>query len=161
MLNETRKEKIQPEQWKSLRIKPITKVASKRMYMDFKRGLFLPNVLSKTMERIMLNRRKETLNRSMQPFQNEGVDKRSIADVLFILNNTVSEFKAEKKDLYILFGDLEKCFDKLYLKDCVIELVEAGMPVEEAMYIYEMNRNIKAVVDTPHGRRRNSYRRSS
>ena len=54
-------------------------------------------------------------------------------------------------DLYILFGDLEKCFDKLYLKDCIIELVEAGMPIEEAVYIYEMNRNITAVVDTPHG----------
>ena len=26
------------------------------------------------------------------------------------------------------------------------------MPIEEAIYVYEMNRNIKAVIDTPHGR---------
>ena len=45
-------------------------------------------------------------------------------------------------------------FDKLYLKDCIIELVEAGVPVQEAMYIYHMNRNIEAEVDTPHGRTR-------
>ena len=77
--------------------------------------------------------------------------KRSIADVSFILNNTIAEFKKQNKDLYILFGDLEKCFDKLHLKDCIIELVEAGMPIEEAIYIYNMNRNIEAVVDTPHG----------
>ena len=87
----------------------------------------------------------------MQPFQSGGVNNRSIADVLFIINNTIVEFKDKKKDLYILFGDLEKCFDKLYLKDCIIELTEAGMPVQEALYIYEMNKNITAVVDTPHG----------
>ena len=30
----------------------------------------------------------------------------------------------------------------------------SGVPVEEAMFIYHMNRNIEAGVDTPHGRTR-------
>ena len=152
MLNTTVTEKSQPDQWKYMRIKSTTKKARKRMYMDFKRGLFLTNILSKCMETLMLNRRKGIIDRSMQPFQNGGVTLRSIADIHFMINNTVAEFKYNKKDLYILFGDLEKCFDKLYLKDCIIELVEAGMPLEEAMYVYDMNRQITAVVDTPHGR---------
>ena len=152
MLNETVREKEQPEQWKYMRIKSTTKKANKRMHMNFKRGLFMTNILSKCMESLILNRRKSTLDKSMQPFQNGGVTLRSIADILFMINNTVAEFKHAKKDLYILFGDLEKCFDKLYLKDCIIELIEAGMPLEEAMYVYDMNRNIRAVVDTPHGR---------
>ena len=151
MMNESRKQKWQPEQWRNMRIKAITKTATKRMDMNFKRGLFQTNILSKCTERIFLNRNKGTVDESMQPFQNGGVNERSISDILFMINNTAAEFKEKKKDLYILFGDLEKCFDKLYLKDCIIELVEAGMPLEEAMYIYEMNRNIKAVVDTPHG----------
>ena len=151
MMNESRKEKIQPEQWKTMRIKSTTKKAKKRMDMNYKRGLFLTNILSKCMERIFLDRRKEKLDQSMQPFQSGGVNNRSISDVLFIINNTIVEFRDKKEDLYILFGDLEKCFDKLYLKDCIIELTEAGMPVQEAVYIYEMNKNIKAVVDTPHG----------
>ena len=151
MMNESRKNKIQPEQWSNMRIKSTTKKPKKRMDMNYKRGLFMTNILSKCMERIFLNRHKEKLDQSMQPFQNGGVKERSIADVSFILNNTIAEFKKQNKDLYILFGDLEKCFDKLYLKDCIIELVEAGMPIEEAIYIYNMNRNIEAVVDTPHG----------
>ena len=151
MFNEIRRQKTQPEQWRNMRIKSTTKKANKRMDMNYKRGLFLTNILSKCMERIMLNRNKSQLDKSMQPNQNGGVNERSIGDVLFIINNTVAEFKTEKKDLYILFGDLEKCFDKLYLKDCIIELIEAGMPLEEAMFVYDMNRNIKAYVDTPHG----------
>ena len=152
MLNEVRKQKRQPEQWKNMRIKSITKKAIKRMHMNYKRGLFQTSILSKCMDRILLDRNKKQLDESLQPNQNGGVNERSIGDVLFIINNTIVEFKEEGKDLYILFCDLEKCFDKLYLKDCILELVEAGMPLEEAMLVYEMNRNIKAFVDTPHGK---------
>ena len=151
MLNETRRTKIQPEQWKFMKIKSITKKMLKRMDMNYKRGLFLTNILSKCMETIVRNRNKEVLNTNMQPFQNGGVNERATTDNLFMINNTIAEFKKQGKDLYIIFGDLEKCFDKLYLKDCILELVEAGMPVEEAMFVYEMNKEITAVVDTPHG----------
>ena len=151
MLNETRRTKIQPKQWKYMKIKSITKKANKRMYMNYKRGLFLTNILSKCMETIQRNRNKKALNKNMQPFQNGGVNERSTTDNLFMMNNTIVEFRKQGKDLYIIFGDLEKCFDKLYLKDCIIELIEAGMPIEEAMYIYEMNKDIVAEVDTPHG----------
>ena len=133
MLNETRAKKEQPQQWKCMRIKSTPKKAIKRMDMKYQRGLFLTNILSKCMERIFLDRSKSNVDRSMQPFQNGGVNERSISDVLFILNNAVAEFKIKKEDMYILFGDLEKCFDKLYLKDCIMEVIEAGMPLEEAM----------------------------
>ena len=93
MMNESRKEKIQPQQWKNMRIKSISKMIKKRMDMNFKRGLFMTNVLSKSVERIFLDRNKEKVDQSMQPFQNGGVNERSIADILFMLNNTVAEFK--------------------------------------------------------------------
>ena len=67
---------------------------------------------------------------------------------LLILNSVIEEFRAEKKDLYLLFADLEKCFDQLWLKDCIREMYEAGVPAGEAMYIYYMNRMVNAVVDT-------------
>ncbi len=151
MLDTVRKEKQQPEQWRHMRIKSVSKKLTKRMDMNYKRGLFLTNILSKCMESILHSRNKLKLDESMHPFQNGGVNGMSYGDNLFMLNSTIWEFKKQKKNLYILFGDLEKCFDKLYLKDCIIEMEEAGMPVEEAIFLYEMNRNIKAVVDTPHG----------
>ena len=94
MLNETREKKQQPEQWKSMRIKSTPKKAIKRMEMKYQRGLFLTNVLSKSMERILLNRSKSNVDRSMQPFQNGGVNNRSISDVLFIVNNAVAPSQA-------------------------------------------------------------------
>ena len=101
MMNESRKEKIQPEQWKTMRIKSTTKKAKKRMDMNYKRGLFLTNILSKCMERIFLDRRKGKIDQSMQPFQSGGVNNRSISDVLFILNNTIVEFRAQCRLLFL------------------------------------------------------------
>ena len=154
MINEVLENKVQPNEWHQMTIKSISKNLRKKMEMQYKRGLFLSNILSKCTERIILNRRQEIIEIFVKPYQFGGITLVSIADNLFIMNNVIAQFKRQKRNLYILFGDLEKCFDKLYLKDCIIELVEAGVPVEEAMFVYHMNRNIEAEVDTPHGRTR-------
>ena len=151
MLNEIRKDKIPPTEWRYMAIKSISKNIRKKMEMAYKRGLFLTNILSKCTERILLNRRQDKIENSMKPFQCGGTRERSIADNHFITNCVIAEFRKRKENLYILFMDLEKCFDKLYLKDCIIELVEAGMPTEEAIFIYKMNKDITAEVITPHG----------
>ena len=151
MLNQVLKEKTPPDEWKGMTIKAITKNKNKNMDMVDKRGLFLTNIISKCMEKIILNRRLEALQEDMQPFQNGGIKGRSTCDNLFIVNNVIEDYRKRKENLYILFGDLEKCFDKLYLKDCIIELEGAGVPVEEAIFIYNMNKNIQAEVNTPVG----------
>ena len=65
---------------------------------------------------------------------------------MLITNSVVEEFRFERKDLYLLFADLEKCFDQLWLKDCIREIHEAGMPAGEAIYLYYMNKTVNAVV---------------
>ena len=76
---------------------------------------------------------------------------RGIVDNLLTVNSWVAEKKAKKSDGYLLFADLEKCFDKLWLQDCIKEVYEAGMPIPEATYILKMNQDVKATVDTPFG----------
>ena len=152
MLNKILETKIQPKEWKEMRIKSIAKDSKKKMEIESRRGLFLTNIISKCMEKVLLNRRKEEIEAQITAFQSGGIKGRSISDNLFILNTVIDEYRIKKENLYILFGDLEKCFDKLCLKDCIIELVECGIPVEEAIFLYEMNTNIEAEVDTPSGK---------
>ena len=85
----------------------------------------------------------------LSPFQKRGIT--GVQDNLFILNDTIHEYKKKKKNLYLLFADIEKCFDNLWLKDCILELIRTGTPMEEAMFIYKMNKNMKATVRTPVG----------
>ena len=119
--------------------------------MDSKRGLFLTNIVSKFVEKMIKNRRKETIDSNLSDFQCGGVRNRGTGDNHMILNSAIEEARERKENIYLLFADLQKCFDELWLKDCIKDIIEAGMPAGEAIYIYNMNKMVKAKVDTPIG----------
>ena len=55
------------------------------------------------------------------------------------------------KPTYVFFADAEKCFDKLWLDDSIIELWRRGTNIRDAMIIREMNRKAEIIVHTPVG----------
>ena len=152
MANEMVSKWMIPEEWEQMIIKAISKNKGDLKSMNSKRGLFLTNIVSKVVEKLMKNRGKEKIEENTTEFQCGGTSGRSIGDNLLILNSAVEEFRERNEDLFILFADLEKCFDQLWLKDCIKEIAEAGMPTGEALYIYLMNKKVKAVVETPVGK---------
>ena len=152
MLNKVVCNYVVPTQWEEVLIKSIYKGKGDRKSMDFKRGLFLTNIVSKVAEKVIKNRNKETIDGSLTPFQCGGVRHRGIQDNKFVFNTIIEEFRKKKINLHILFADLEKCFDKLWLKDSIKELAKTGMPLSEVLYVYLMNRFVQAYVLTPIGR---------
>ena len=61
MINETRGAKLQSNEWHQMTIKSISKNLRKKMEIQYKRGLFLSNIISKCIERIFLNRRQDVI----------------------------------------------------------------------------------------------------
>ena len=49
------------------------------------------------------------------------------------------------------FYDLEKCFDRLWLRKCMMSVWESGVRGPEWILIYEMNKTAEIVVETPVG----------
>ena len=49
------------------------------------------------------------------------------------------------------FVDATKCFDKLWLKDCLIEIHNLGHSPGTIRSLYEINKASNIVVDTPVG----------
>ena len=152
MVNEMITNWVIPEQWEEMIIKAISKNKGDLKTMNSKRGLFLTNIVSKVVEKLIKNRGKENVKENVSQFQCGGTSGRAISDNLLILNSAIEEYREKNEDMFVLFADLEKCFDKLWLRDCIKELVEAGMPIGEALYIYMMNKKVKATVETPVGR---------
>ena len=151
MINKLSERYTVPKEWRDMIIKSISKGKGDLRSMDSRRGLFLTNIISKIVEKLIKNRNKPTIDRNMTPFQCGGVTLRGIPDNLLTVNSWVAEQKAKKMDGYLMFADLEKCFDKLWLKDCIKEVCEAGMSIPEAVYILKMNQNVTAAVSTPFG----------
>ena len=51
----------------------------------------------------------------------------------------------------MVFGDAVKCFDKLWLKDALVELYKAGCEPQDIQMIYNMNKDTVIEIETPCG----------
>ena len=67
------------------------------------------------------------------------------------MNAVINQSKRLEKKTNQYFADAYKCFDRLWLKDCLVELWKAGMREREIQTIYEMNRLAKIEIRTPNG----------
>ena len=51
-----------------------------------------------------------------------GRKQRSTVDNLIILNSITENQIQKKNKIYLFFADAKKCFDKVWLKDCLMEM---------------------------------------
>eukprot|EP00112_Aurelia_sp_Birch-Aquarium-sp1_P026251 Seg92.1 transcript_id=Seg92.1/GoldUCD/mRNA.D3Y31 product="LINE-1 retrotransposable element ORF2 protein" pseudo=true protein_id=Seg92.1/GoldUCD/D3Y31 len=149
--NKIMKEQEIPESWNNMIVKSIYKKKGDRAEMKNRRGLFLTNIISKLFEKVLANRNRERIEQSISPNQCGGIKNRGTVDHLFTMRAIIDYYRSINKELYIFFGDLEKCFDKLWLKDCMIELWRTKIPANEAYLVYLMNKHSNIQIDTPMG----------
>ena len=59
--------------------------------------------------------------------------------------------KRLNKNTYLFFADLVKCFDRLWLKDCLVDLHEAGVREREIRILHKLNSEAHIIVKSPVG----------
>ena len=151
ILNEIDKSGGIPEEWKEVIIKSISKGKQGiNTDVEKRRGLFITNVISKLYEKIKLERNNDKLDKGISKYQCGGKKGRSTIDHIMTLNAVIEYNKTINSETYILFADAYKCFDKLNLKDCIIDLYKI-IGAKEAIRIYKLNEEGKAIISTPIG----------
>ena len=63
----------------------------------------------------------------------------------------IEKRRTESLNEYIFFADAVKCFDKLWLKDCLIELKTLGYKHSGLKMLYEINKRSIIVIHAPFG----------
>ena len=141
-----------PTELMKITIKTIYKGKGETCNLDNQRGLFLSNCILKFYEKIILNRITPPIEeRTFTEFQGGGRSKRSTRDQLFILRSLI-EFKIFKKEkLYLQFMDLSKAFDKMVLKNIMVNLWNAEIRGRIWRTILKINEYAKLTVSTPFG----------
>ena len=119
--------------------------------MENKRGLFLTSIISKVYERVVKYRNEVKMTEQRSPWQMGGEKGRSCTDNLFITYSVIERNRYLGKPTYVFYADAEKCFDKLWLDDAVIELWKRVTNIRDAMVIREMNKTAKITIHTPVG----------
>ena len=141
-----------PKQWNEMTIKSIYKNKGSRHEMKNRRGIFLTNIMSKVCEKILLKRNERIIDSNTSESQCGGRKNRGVQDHLFTVYRAIEYNQYVGQETNLIFLDAEKCFDKLWLKDCLIELWMKGMPPEEIVILYEMNKCAEIMIETPIGK---------
>ena len=74
-----------------------------------------------------------------------------LLDNLFILRGIINQANYLGKELWLTFYDIEKCFDSLWLVDCINSLWDLGVRDDVLCLIYLMNIKATATIKTPFG----------
>ena len=151
LFNKIETDRTVPEDWKAVLIKTVGKPGSV-LDMNNKRGLFLTEVLSKLYEQIMKMRNEDQKKAYVSPYQTGGVKERATVDNHIIFSEIIRKNKKLGRKTYVVFGDAVKCFDKLWLKDSLLEFYKAGYNIQDIEMVYRLNEDTNIVVETPFGK---------
>ena len=151
MMNTIKTTHVLPLQWSQMCIRTVKKKKGSLNKFESYRGIFLVPILSLILEKLLKNRMQPTLENNMSTFQTGGAKRNGVIDNLFILRGLIDHTNYLRKELWIIFYDIEKCFDSLWLEDCVNALWRNGIQDDTLYLVYLMNRKAHVTVWTPFG----------
>ena len=104
-------------------MKSIYKNKGKRNDIEKRRELFISSIISKLYEKIKLIRNTDNINKGISKYQWGGGRAKGKSTIDHMaLNETIGYKKYINKETFVIFADAYKCFDKLNLKNCIIDL---------------------------------------
>ena len=78
--------------------------------------------------------------------QAAGRNEKSARDNLIIINTIIENQRAQNLNTYMFFADAIKCFDKLWLKDCLLEMYNFGYDSNTLNILYEMSKETDIII---------------
>ena len=133
----------------------IKKRGSSHLDMDYERGLFCLTIFKKVAEYLIFEEIYEDLDANMGISNIGGRKNHQSKDHLFVLYGIISDVVSQKNEfLDIKIYDIEKAFDKIWLQDSFLDLIET-LPDQKIndkiSFLFETNKETLVSIKTPFG----------
>ena len=144
-----------PKYFQYANITTIYKNKGSRQNLENDRGIFVVSTLRMILDTLIYREKYPLVDRNMSSCNIGARKARNIRDHLFILYgviNSVINGNSDSVDIQIY--DIEKCFDALWLQDCMLDLVDTlpdNANDDKVALIYRLNQNNFVAIKTPHG----------
>ena len=129
LFNSIKQEQKLPRFMQFANITTIYKRKGSRQEMDNDRGIFVVSVLRMILDSLIYKEKYPLIDREMSDSNIGARKNRNIRDHLFVvyaIMNSVLNGNEGPVDIQIY--DVEKCFDALWLNDCMLDQCETLMP---------------------------------
>ena len=152
MMNRIKEEQTFPEALEICNITSIWKSKGCRNEYDNYRGIFRLTIFRSILDKLIYNDEYTTIDNNLTD-SNVGARKgRNIRDNIFVMNavtNSVKRGNDEEVDIQVY--DVEKCFDALWVQECINDLYDAGLDNDKLNLLFLENQNAKCAIKTDHG----------
>ena len=107
--------------------------------------------MCKIFEKMVHKKLEAVIDKNMTEFQAGARKGRRTTDHILTLKAKVEYDQYIKRDTYIQFYDIVKCFDKLWLQDVMYDLGNNGVRWKLYRLIFLLNSRARIVIRTPYG----------
>ena len=145
-------------------ITSIYKRSGSKQDMSNQRGIFSLTIFKKILDNLLLNDLYNDVDNGMSESNIGGRRKRMAKDHLFVLYGVINSVNNDKNEdsIDVLVYDVEKAFDKLFLDDCINDLIDTlpkHKETDKISLLHKSNESTKVSVNTPFGQtKRQEYK---
>ena len=152
LVNKIKKQQVVPHCLKPCNITSLYKNKGSRKDLNQYRGIFRVTVFRNILDRLIFNDEYDTIETNLTDSNVGGRRGRNIRDNIFVLNaiiNSIRKGKQEPCDISVY--DVEKCFDALWVQECMNTLYEYGMKNDRLVLLYEETKSAQIAIKTSNG----------
>ena len=134
-------------------ITSIFKNKGQRNCFDNYRGIFRVPIFRTILDRLIYNNEYNNIDDNLSDSNVGARRDRNIRDNIFVLNaitNSVVNGNEDSIDIQVF--DIEKCFDALWVEECINDIYEAGLVNDKLPLLYLENQNANIAVKTSSGK---------
>ena len=152
LFNRIKSEQIFPEILQICDITPIYKLKGNKNDFDSYRGIFRVPIIRTILDRLIYYDQYEVIDQALSDSNVGARKKRNVRDNIFVLNavtNSVINGESDPKDVQVF--DIEKCFDALWVQECINDMFETGFDNDKLPLLFIENQNAKVAIKSPTG----------
>jgi len=138
-----------PEEWRRSILVPIYKNKGDIQSCTNYRGIKLMSHTMKLWERVIEHRLRGMMRVTMNQFG--FMPERSTIEAIFLIRHVMERYREQKKDLHMVFIDLEKAYDKIPRNVMWWALDRHKVPTKYVALIKDMYNNVMTRVRTSDG----------
>ena len=152
LVNRIKSEQIFPDILQICDITSIYKLKGNKSDFNSYRGIFRVPIFRTILDRLIYNDQYEIIDEALSDCNVGARKNRNVRDNIFVLNaitNSVINGNSEPIDIQVF--DIEKCFDALWVQECINDIYETGFNNDKLPLLFVENQHAKIAVKTPTG----------
>ena len=152
LMNQIKKKQEFQEILKYCNITSLYKHKGSRKDFNNYRGIFRVTVLRTILDKLIYNDEYPKLDENLTDTNVGARKNRNIRDNIFVFNAILNSISKQRlKDTDVALYDVEKCFDKLWAKECLNDIHDHGLQNDKFPLLYMENMNAQVAVKTSEG----------